>query len=177
MCSYYLYQWPVTMTVIVVVSIFISLCTCTLVLWVRDVLRDFDVRRRTRTAALQRRQGGGGVVGSGTGVRVQTQLPGGAGGGTSVANAGVHRRPVVIPRPPHSGGSGGTPISGLPPYTPRGVGGGAGDERATPTPSELSESSGVGVEDVTTSSQIGELSCIIIFLPVDALLTGGGCPV
>ncbi|CAI8054757.1 Seipin [Geodia barretti] len=154
--TYYLYQWPVTMTVIVVVSIFISLCTCTLVLWVRDVLRDFDTRRRTRTAALQRRQGGGGVVGSGTGVRVQTQLPGGAGGGggTSVANAGVHRRPVVIPRPPHSGGSSGTPISGLPPYTPRGVGGGAGDERATPTPSELSESTGVGVEDVTTSSQI-----------------------
>jgi hypothetical protein len=169
--TYYLYQWPVTMTVIVVVSIFISLCTCTLVLWVRDVLRDFDARRGRRTAAPQRRQGGGGVVGSGTGVRVQTQLAVGAGGGggTSVANAGVHRRPVVIPRPPHSGGSGGTPISGLPPYTPRGVGGGARDERATPTPSELSESTGVGVEDVTTSSQIGEFSqyfslCIYIIV-------------
>ena len=78
----------------------------------------------------------------------------------SVVNAGVHRRHVVIPRPPHSGGSGGTtPMVGLPPtYTPRGsVGGGVGEDRATPTPSELSESTGVEVEDVTTSSQIGEI--------------------
>ena len=154
-CSYYLYQWPVTMSVIVIVSIFISLCTCTLVLWVRDVLRDYDSQRRQRRPAHQQRQGGG-VVSSGTGVRAppaQNPQQGGGGGGATVST-GAQRRPVpVMPRPPHSASVG--PTSGLPPYTPQGVGG-AEDDRTTPTPSEVSESTGVGVEDVTTSSQIGE---------------------
>lgn len=51
--TYYLYQWPVSMSVIVVVSIFITLCTCTVIMWVRDVLRDYDIQRRR---GMQRRR-------------------------------------------------------------------------------------------------------------------------
>ena len=94
-------------------------------------------------------------------------------------NAGAPRRQVVVPRPPHSASSMPPPISGLPLYTPRDGGGGVRDERAaTPTPSELSESTGVGVEDVTTSSQMGEPpnSSIIIVL-VDLLLFTESCSV
>ena len=49
---YYLYQWPMAMTVIVVTSIFVTLCTCTVMMWLRDVLKDYDVHRRQ----AQRRQ-------------------------------------------------------------------------------------------------------------------------
>ena len=41
------------MSVIVVISIFVSLCTCTVLMWVSDVVRDYDEQRR---AALQRRR-------------------------------------------------------------------------------------------------------------------------
>ena len=41
------------MSVIVVVSIFITLCTCTVMMWVRDVIRDYDLQRRR---GLQRRR-------------------------------------------------------------------------------------------------------------------------
>ena len=50
---YYLYQWPLSMTVIVVISIFITLCTCTVLMWVRDVVRDFEIQR---TLSIQRRR-------------------------------------------------------------------------------------------------------------------------
>ena len=53
-CRYYLYQWPISMTIIVVISILITLCTCTVLIWVRDVLNDFEERRAMR---LQRRRG------------------------------------------------------------------------------------------------------------------------
>lgn len=61
---YYLYQWPVTMSIIVVISIFVTLCTCTVLIWVRDVIRDYDLQRRrglqrrraAAAAQLQRRQ-------------------------------------------------------------------------------------------------------------------------
>ncbi len=41
------------MSVIVIISIFVSLCTCTVLMWVSDVVRDYDEQRR---AALQRRR-------------------------------------------------------------------------------------------------------------------------
>ena len=41
------------MSVIVVISIFITLCTCTIIMWVRDVLRDYDLQRRR---GVQRRR-------------------------------------------------------------------------------------------------------------------------
>lgn len=41
------------MTVIVVISIFITLCTCTVLMWVRDVVRDFEIER---TLSIQRRR-------------------------------------------------------------------------------------------------------------------------
>ena len=49
------------MTVIVVISIFITLCTCTVLIWVRDVVRDFEVQRslsiqRRRAVVQQQRQ-------------------------------------------------------------------------------------------------------------------------
>lgn len=50
---YYLYQWPLSMTVIVVISIFITLCTCTVLMWVRDVVRDFEIQR---SLSIQRRR-------------------------------------------------------------------------------------------------------------------------
>lgn len=58
---YYLYQWPLSMTVIVVISIFITLCTCTVLMWVRDVVRDFEIQRslsiqRRRAMAQQQQQ-------------------------------------------------------------------------------------------------------------------------
>lgn len=60
MCRYYLYQWPISMTVIVVISIFITLCTCTVLMWVRDVVRDFEIQRnlsiQRRRATLQQQQ-------------------------------------------------------------------------------------------------------------------------
>jgi hypothetical protein len=135
--TYYLYQWPVTMSVIVVISIFISLCTCTLVLWIRDVLRDYDTQRRRR--GLQRQQmttAGAAVVGT----QQQQQQQGGGRGERP-------RGPIMMPRPPHSATVGATD---LPPYPQ-----GADNDRATPTPSDISVSTGTGVEDVTTSSQMG----------------------
>lgn len=50
--TYYLYRWPIAMSVIVVTSIFITLCTCTVIMWLRDVMRDYDHSRRQ----VQRRQ-------------------------------------------------------------------------------------------------------------------------
>ena len=41
------------MTVIVVISIFITLCTCTVLMWVRDVVRDFEIQR---SLSIQRRR-------------------------------------------------------------------------------------------------------------------------
>ena len=96
---------------------------------------------------------GGGVASSGTVVRTQVHPAGGEGEGR---DGGGLRRAVVIPRPPHSLGA--APLSGLPPYTPQSEAG-----LTTPTPSEVSESTGVGVEDVTTSSQIGEPSDVCEF--------------
>lgn len=50
------------MTVIVVISIFITLCTCTILMWVRDVVRDFEIQRnlsiQRRRATLQQQQQG-----------------------------------------------------------------------------------------------------------------------
>ena len=137
--SYYLYQWPVTMSVIVVVSIFISLCTCSLVVWVREVLRDYDMQRRRRRRALHRQQPPGATI---TGTAAGSQ-PGGGGGRVG----GVPRGTVVIPRPPHSVGVADLP----PPPYPQGASA-SEDGLTTPTPSEVS-----AVEDMTTtSSQMGE---------------------
>ena len=145
--SYYLYQWPLTMSVIVVVSIFITLCTCTLVMWIRDVLRDYDAQRRRRRT-LQRRQATAGAVVGDTQQppqqhhqQQQQQQQGGGRGG-------LPRGHIVMPRPPHSATVGSTD---LPPY-PRDEG-----DRTTPTPSELSVSTAAGIEDLTTSSQLGEI--------------------
>lgn len=49
------------MTVIVVISILITLCTCTVLMWVRDVLNDFEERRamgRQRRQEMIQRRGG-----------------------------------------------------------------------------------------------------------------------
>lgn len=49
------------MTVIVVISILITLCTCTLLIWMRDVIHDFEERRARRLQSrrgLQQQRGG-----------------------------------------------------------------------------------------------------------------------
>lgn len=129
------------MSVIVVISIFVTLCTCTLVMWLRDVLRDYDTQRRRR-AALQRRQVTTGAVVGNTQQQQQQQRQQSGG------------RPVVIPRPPHSATA--SPTEVPPPYPP------SDEDRATPTPSEISVSTAAGIEDVTTSSQLGIVVAVLV---------------
>lgn len=132
------------MSVIVVISIFVTLCTCTLVMWIRDVVKDYDTQRRRR-AALQRLQAStGAVVGNTQQQQQQQQLQQQQGGG----RGGLPRVPAVIPRPPHSVAISSTDVP--PPYPP------SDEDRATPTPSETSVSTAAGIEDLTTSSQLGK---------------------
>ena len=161
------------MTVIVVISIFISLCTCTLILWVRDVLRDYDAQRRgRRRPASQRQQAGttgAGAAGVVTGTAVPRPVAGTGpqgqqgGGGGRRGTAGVLRGPLVMPRQPHSMTVGATD---LPPYPQDGRrerdGLGEVEDRETPTPSEVSVvSTAGGIEDLTNSSHIGKTLSLI----------------
>ena len=152
---YYLYQWPVTMSVIVVISIFITLCTCTLVMWIRDVLRDYDTQRRRR--ALRRRQtaatAGAAAAGGNQQQQPQPQQQQqqqGGGGGGGAGRTGQLRRPVMMPRPPYSAAATDLAAGVAPPTRDS-------EDRATPTPSDFSVStSATGVQDLTTSSQMGK---------------------
>ena len=87
--SYYLYQWPLSMTIIVVISILITLCTCTVLIWLRDVLNDFEERRAMRLQSrrgMQQQQqprGGGGARTGHRAMEQQQRRRGRLGGGAA----------------------------------------------------------------------------------------------
>ena len=142
------------MSVIVVISIFITLCTCTLVMWIRDVLRDYDTQRRRR--ALRRRQTAATAAAAAAGgnqqqqPQQQQQQQQQQGGGAGAGRTGQPRRPVVIPRPPYSAAAADLAAGVALPTRDS-------EDRATPTPSDFSVSTAAtGVQDLTTSSQMGK---------------------